>query len=182
MVFIHYSRLVTNYYYAFLWSATRSCAWLPSSTRLTWKCRSAASTSISSSGSPTSGKQIFPTNYYVGGGRGGSHSFFPVFMTPKRGSKLSAVSNGTRVLDLDPHYYRSGTRRSNLKRWRFFCMYFIQHCLVCRPQIPPGFGGCWDPTEDCCDFGIDSQMLLPHWYILSMCGCAQIVLYFWNVR
>ncbi len=30
-------------------------------------------------------------------------------------------------------------------------MYIIQHCLLCRPQVP------LCRTQDCCDFSIDSH-------------------------
>ncbi len=34
----------------------------------------------------------------------------------------------------------------------FFSMHCIYHCFgICRPS---DFGGCWDRTQDCCDFGI----------------------------
>jgi hypothetical protein len=43
----------------------------------------------------------------------------------------------------------------------FVFMYIIQHCFICHPLESTVFGGCWDRTQDCRDFGIgtDSQTL-----------------------
>ncbi len=38
--------------------------------------------------------------------------------------------------------------------------YFIQHCFICPPLSFRCVGGCWDRTQDRCDFGIGSQTLL----------------------
>jgi|LakMenEpi03Aug12_release.lakeMendotaPanAssembly.Ray.scaffolds.fasta_scaffold173785_1 hypothetical protein len=43
-------------------------------------------------------------------------------------------------------------------------MHFIQHCFICRPRV----GGCWERTQDSCDFGIGCQTLKPLGYISSM--------------
>jgi hypothetical protein len=40
-----------------------------------------------------------------------------------------------------------------------FFKYFIQHCFICRPSDS---GGAWERTQDCCDFGIGSQVLSSH--------------------
>ncbi len=44
--------------------------------------------------------------------------------------------------------------------WLFFSFYVRYSTLLY--QTPLRFhcvGGCWDQTQDCCDFGIDSQTL-----------------------
>ena len=42
----------------------------------------------------------------------------------------------------------------------YIFIYVIQHCFICLPPLRfYCVGGCWDRTQDCCDFGIDSQML-----------------------
>ncbi len=38
-------------------------------------------------------------------------------------------------------------------------MYVIQHCFIWRPSDFTVSDGCWNRTQDCCDFGIDSQTL-----------------------
>jgi hypothetical protein len=73
-------------------------------------------------------------------------------------------------------YYKS------LNRWNFFGLkkiYFIQHCFIFKqgdffnfffyvlystllhlPRLRFYYiGGCWDRTQDCCDFSIGSQSL-----------------------
>ncbi len=37
----------------------------------------------------------------------------------------------------------------------------LQHCFICRPSDSTSVQGCWDRTQDCCNFGIGRQMLLP---------------------
>ncbi len=41
----------------------------------------------------------------------------------------------------------------------FLSMYVIQHCFVCRPSDSTVSEDAGDRTQDCCDFGIDSQTL-----------------------
>jgi hypothetical protein len=53
-------------------------------------------------------------------------------------------------LALVPEIYKQGDFLD------FFSMYFIEHCFICRPS-DHCVGGCWDRTQDCCDFGIGSQ-------------------------
>jgi hypothetical protein len=49
-------------------------------------------------------------------------------------------------------------KSGNFFRFFLIFMYVIQHCLL---HLPPlrfhCVGGCWDRTQDCCNFGIDSQ-------------------------
>jgi len=37
----------------------------------------------------------------------------------------------------------------------------IQHGIICRPSDSPGVEGCWDRTQDCRVFDIDSETLEP---------------------
>jgi hypothetical protein len=39
--------------------------------------------------------------------------------------------------------------------YEFFSFYCIQHCFIRFHSV----GGCGDRNQDCCDFGIGSQML-----------------------
>ncbi len=39
----------------------------------------------------------------------------------------------------------------------FLCMYFIQHCFICRSSDFHCVGGCWDNTPDNYNFGNDCQ-------------------------
>jgi hypothetical protein len=41
----------------------------------------------------------------------------------------------------------------------FYSMYCIQHCFHLPPIRFHCVGGCWDRTQDCCDFGIESDAL-----------------------
>ncbi len=44
--------------------------------------------------------------------------------------------------------------------YRFFIfMYDIQHCFICRPSFSTVFGGCWDWTQDSCDYDTGCQTL-----------------------
>ncbi len=40
----------------------------------------------------------------------------------------------------------------------FLSMYWIQHCFICAPSDST-LWGCWDRTQDSCDFGIGCQTL-----------------------
>jgi hypothetical protein len=42
----------------------------------------------------------------------------------------------------------------------FSYMYGIQHCFICHPLRFHCVGGCWDRTQDFCDFGIGSSQTL----------------------
>ncbi len=37
-------------------------------------------------------------------------------------------------------------------------MYDIQHCFICRPSDSTVSGGCWDLTQDSCDYGIGCHL------------------------
>jgi hypothetical protein len=96
----------------------------------------------------------------MGGGGGGGNQLFYTFTTLSShlGESIKSLRGGRCTL---PSHNR--TLPSFLNRgvfWIFFLyvLYSIQHCFICGPSIP-GCRGCWDQTQDYCDFGIGSQML-----------------------
>ena len=62
----------------------------------------------------------------------------------------------------------------------FIFMYVIQHSFICRPFRVHCVGGCWDRTQDCCDFGIDrykrynhSARSPPHFFHIHFQQCRR---------
>ncbi len=57
---------------------------------------------------------------------------------------------------------KEAVRDQNFQQWDFFSFFFYVRYSTLLHLPPLRFhcvGGCWDRTQDCCDFGIGSQTL-----------------------
>ncbi len=71
------------------------------------------------------------------------------------------------------YFFRSETFVKGGFFWFFLLMYVIQHCFICRRFHC--VGGCWDRTQDFCDFGIDRNALTT-WLDLIHLGLISSIL------
>jgi hypothetical protein len=59
-----------------------------------------------------------------------------------------------------------------LKGGFFLSMYDIPHCFICRPFRFQCVGGCWDRTQESCDYGVGDMKAAPHGYGVVMIGTS----------
>ncbi len=55
------------------------------------------------------------------------------------------------------HQTQGGEYKRGIFRDFFTFMYVIQHCFISRPADSIVTGGCWNRTQNSCNFGTDSQ-------------------------